>query len=245
MTANNLITIEALAEQMGKTVWYKGDLKRIYLNDAGWNTKKMSTKTFIFQDENGDFKVSCQVECPSQPRQWCKSQEDEVKEGVYSNIEAAISELEEISENTEVTADIQENESAQASITTFIGTGKEINDCGLFPHIQPTDGQIFLWIKWHWSISDKKENFAPVVELFVEKQENSTHKLGLSPTYYFHLDSKPDGTTPFESFIAKFIAIVPTTDAETAIEENWYDYDDYIIEAEKELKQLEKDLSVQ
>jgi hypothetical protein len=87
---NEQVTIEQLAEYLGKTVWTKGDLKRIYMNDSGWNTKKMSTKTFIFQAENGDFKVSCKVECPSQPWQWCKSQEDEVKESMYKKIDNAL-----------------------------------------------------------------------------------------------------------------------------------------------------------
>jgi hypothetical protein len=84
------VTLEQLAEKLNLTVWSKGELKRIYLNDAGYNTKKMSTKTFIFQDKNGDFKVSCKVECPSQPWQWCASQEDEVKNSVYQNIEGIL-----------------------------------------------------------------------------------------------------------------------------------------------------------
>lgn len=89
MSTSN-ITIEQLAEQLGRTVWTKGDLKRIYLNDAGWNTKKMSTKTYIFQTEDGEFKVSCNINCPSQPYQWIKSQEEEVKEGIYNDIEQAL-----------------------------------------------------------------------------------------------------------------------------------------------------------
>lgn len=88
------ISIEQLAEKMGETVWSKGNLKRIYLNDAGYNTKKMSTKAFIWQDENGEFKVSCKIECPSQAWQWIDSQEKEVKENVYSDIERAIWEIE-------------------------------------------------------------------------------------------------------------------------------------------------------
>lgn len=59
-------SLQQLAEKLHETVWTKGDLKRIYLNDKGYNTKKMSTKTFIWQDESGDFNVSCKVECPSQ-----------------------------------------------------------------------------------------------------------------------------------------------------------------------------------
>jgi hypothetical protein len=83
----NNLTLEQLAEAMGKTVWSKGDLKRIYLNDAGHNTKKMSTKAFIFQTEDGQFKVSVRVECDSQPWQWCKSQEEQVRESIERHIE--------------------------------------------------------------------------------------------------------------------------------------------------------------
>lgn len=80
------VTIEQLAERFNQTVWVKGDLKRIYLNDEGYNTKKMSTKTFIFE-KDGEFMISCRIECPSQPYQWIQSQEEEVKESVYSRIE--------------------------------------------------------------------------------------------------------------------------------------------------------------
>ncbi|MFT4061078.1 MAG: hypothetical protein QM642_01830 [Edaphocola sp.] len=84
------ITIEQLAEKLNGNLWIKGDLKRIYL-DEGHNTKKMTTKTFVWQDENGAFKVSCKVECPSQPWEWCKSQEDKVTAYVENQIEAALS----------------------------------------------------------------------------------------------------------------------------------------------------------
>lgn len=81
------LTLEQLAEAMNKQVWEKGNLKRIYLNDAGYNTKKMSTKAFIFQTEEGEFKVSVRVECDSQPWQWCKSQADQVRESIEKEIE--------------------------------------------------------------------------------------------------------------------------------------------------------------
>ncbi|GHT33532.1 hypothetical protein FACS189434_07870 [Bacteroidia bacterium] len=89
---NTNITIEQLAEKMSEKVWQKGDMKRIYLNDAGWNTKKMSTKTFIFQNENGDFVVSCKIDCPSQSYNWIASQENEVKERIYEMIEGIFAE---------------------------------------------------------------------------------------------------------------------------------------------------------
>lgn len=90
MQNSTSISIEELSEKMKGNLWVKGGLKRIYLPNQGWNTRKMSTKTFIWQDENGDFKVSCKIECPSQPFQWIKSQEDEVKESVYDCIEKII-----------------------------------------------------------------------------------------------------------------------------------------------------------
>lgn len=83
----NTISIYELADKMNATVWEKGSMRRIYLNDEGYNTKKMSTKTFIWQDENNDFRVSVHIECPSQPYQWIKSQEQEVREWVEEKIE--------------------------------------------------------------------------------------------------------------------------------------------------------------
>ena len=82
------ITIEVLAERLGGKMWVKDDLKRIYL-DEGHNTKKMSTKTFVFE-KDGEFIVSCRIDCPSQAYQWIKSQEEEVKESVYGQIEKAL-----------------------------------------------------------------------------------------------------------------------------------------------------------
>jgi len=88
------ITIEQLAEKIGRQVWEKGSLQRIYLNDTGWNTKKMSTKTFIFQDGNGEFQVSCTIDCPSQHDNWIESQEREVIDRISSYIEQAVWEIE-------------------------------------------------------------------------------------------------------------------------------------------------------
>lgn len=83
------VTLEQLAEKLGQTVWSKNNIKRIYLNDEGFNTKKMSTKTFIFE-KDGEFIVSCRIECPSQPFQWIDSQEEEVKNNMYEKIQDAI-----------------------------------------------------------------------------------------------------------------------------------------------------------
>lgn len=103
------VTLEQLAERFNQIVWVKGDLKRIYLNNEGYNTKKMSTKTFIFE-KDGEFIVSCRIECPSQPCQWINSQEEEVKESVYSRIEDYIERILDPSIDTK-----EEEEAAKAA----------------------------------------------------------------------------------------------------------------------------------
>jgi hypothetical protein len=57
--------------------WEKGDNKRIYVQGAGYNTKKMSTKAWI--DCSGEQpKMNIRIECFSQPQQWIDSQEAEL-----------------------------------------------------------------------------------------------------------------------------------------------------------------------
>ena len=121
------ITIEQLAEKMGKQIWSKGDLKRIYLNDAGYNTKKMSTKTWIYQDANGNFKVSCKIECPSQAWQWIESQEQEVKESVYRDIDNALK----LMELTFISYTINKN--CNNEITVYVKRGENEPEYMLFP----------------------------------------------------------------------------------------------------------------
>lgn len=86
------ITIEQLAEKINGKLWTKGEMKRIYV-DAGYNTKKMTTKTYVYQREDGTFGVSCYIDCPSQAFQWIKSQQQEVIEGVEKQIEKAITHM--------------------------------------------------------------------------------------------------------------------------------------------------------
>lgn len=85
------ITIETLATALEGKLWIKGDMKRIYL-DRGYNTKKMSTKTYVYE-QNGEFKVSCYIDCLSQPFAWIKSQQEEVISSVENSIERAIKTL--------------------------------------------------------------------------------------------------------------------------------------------------------
>lgn len=86
------ITIEELAVKLNGKMWTKGDLKRIYL-DRGYNTKKMSTKTYVEETSEGNFNVKCFVECPSQDYNWCASQAEMVIESVDKEIaEATVTE---------------------------------------------------------------------------------------------------------------------------------------------------------
>lgn len=82
------VTLQQLAEKLNGKYWEKGTIKRIYL-DKGYNTKKMTTKTFIWEDD-GEFQVSCRISCNSQPYEWIKSQQDEIKERVVKEIENAL-----------------------------------------------------------------------------------------------------------------------------------------------------------
>jgi hypothetical protein len=112
-------TLEQLAAKLNGKIWQKENLKRVYLN-AGYNTKKMSTKTYIFQDENGNFKASCYIDCPSQDYNWIKSQQQEVISSVEARIEQAIFEInnpdidfDEMNEQKEIEAkqkEVSENE---------------------------------------------------------------------------------------------------------------------------------------
>lgn len=78
------ISLEALASLLNSKVWKKGEISRIYI-DRGYNTKKMSTKTYVYM-VGGEIKVSCFVDCYNQPVQWCRSQAAEVIDGVESEI---------------------------------------------------------------------------------------------------------------------------------------------------------------
>lgn len=69
------LTIHQLADLLGKSVWEKGELSRIYMNNVGYNTKKMSTKAFMFI-KDGEIIFSATVECPSQDEGWIMSQEE-------------------------------------------------------------------------------------------------------------------------------------------------------------------------
>lgn len=85
------ITIEQLAELLNGNLWVKGDLKRIYL-DCGYNTKKMTTKTYVYE-KDARFVVICKIECHSQDPNWIYSQQQEVITSLNTRIEELIEEF--------------------------------------------------------------------------------------------------------------------------------------------------------
>jgi len=91
MTNLNKITLKQLSEKLNGKLWEKGDKKRIYL-DRGHNTKKMKTNTYIFQLDNGSFKVCCYIDCQSQGWNWIKSQQQEIIDSVQETIDFLIAE---------------------------------------------------------------------------------------------------------------------------------------------------------
>lgn len=91
------LSLEQLAEKLNGKIWIKEDLKRIYL-DRGYNTKKMSTKTYVEETSEGSFNVKCFIECPSQDYNWCKSQANQVIERVEKEIDEILNPTIEIEE---------------------------------------------------------------------------------------------------------------------------------------------------
>lgn len=91
-TTIKTVDLEFLAEKLNGKYWSKGDLKRIYL-DAGYNTKKMSTKTYVYQREDGAFNVKCSIDCPSQNYSWIESQQNEIIESTLKEIDEIIEEF--------------------------------------------------------------------------------------------------------------------------------------------------------
>jgi hypothetical protein len=84
------ITLEQLASKINGKLWTKGDIQRVYV-DYGFNTKKMTTKTYIYKKEDGTFGVSCYIDCPSQNYNWIKSQQEEVVQSVLAEIDNLLS----------------------------------------------------------------------------------------------------------------------------------------------------------
>ena len=80
------LTLKVLAERLEGKYWEKGGKKRVYL-DRGYNTKKMKTTTYVCQLDNGDFKVCCYIDCPSQDLNWIKSQQQQIIDSVQEDVD--------------------------------------------------------------------------------------------------------------------------------------------------------------
>lgn len=80
---NKYTSLSDLAEGLNKCTdsmnfraWEKGGKKRIYINQLGYNTKKMSTKVWL--ELSDTVHAMCIIECPSQPQSWIDSQRNEL-----------------------------------------------------------------------------------------------------------------------------------------------------------------------
>jgi len=87
------MTLQNLATRIKGRYWSKNGVERVYL-ECGYNTRKIKTTTYIYQDESGEFKVSCFIDCPSQNYNWIKSQRDQIIKDVEEKIQEIIGELE-------------------------------------------------------------------------------------------------------------------------------------------------------
>jgi len=85
-TTMKALALQELAEKLNGKYWEKGDKKRVYL-DRGHNTKKMKTATYVCQLDNGEFKVCCYIDCPSQDWNWIKSQQQQIIDSVQEDVD--------------------------------------------------------------------------------------------------------------------------------------------------------------
>lgn len=150
-TTIKTISIEQLAEKINGKLWVKGEMKRIYL-DEGYNTKKMSTKTYVYQREDGGFGVSCYIDCLSQPYQWIKSQQDEIILNVTERIEDAMSD----------TAYIMTNK--DGVVIKWDGKPCELNHCEYFFSEGKAKKEIDSGAPYHSFITMNRNEFKKEVE---------------------------------------------------------------------------------
>lgn len=106
------LTIEELSEKLNGKLWIKGDMKRIYL-DRGYNTKKMSTKTYVFQREDGTYGVNCVIDCPSQHDNWISKEQNDIVESLSNHINEILEEFGEEIEDPKIAIEASLKEEAQ------------------------------------------------------------------------------------------------------------------------------------
>jgi len=81
----NKLTLQQIAEKLDANYWEAGNKKRVYLR-KGYNTKKMTTKTYIYEKEDGTFGISVYIDCPSQDYNWIKSQKEKIEKEVEQEL---------------------------------------------------------------------------------------------------------------------------------------------------------------
>jgi len=81
----NKLTLQQIAEKLDANYWEAGNKKRVYLS-KGYNTKKMTTKTYIYEKEDGTFGISVYIDCPSQDYNWIKSQKEKIEKEVEQEL---------------------------------------------------------------------------------------------------------------------------------------------------------------
>ena len=87
---NSNMNLEMLAEKLNGKIWEKGNLKRLYLNNVGYNTKKMKTTAYVYVNEAGSFDVSVYIDCPSQHPSWIKSEREGLENVIYNKIDRVL-----------------------------------------------------------------------------------------------------------------------------------------------------------
>jgi len=85
----------------------------------------------------------------------------------------------------------------------IVASGSEMSEADLC--VKNNDETVILWILWNWDPNSNKEYFAPVTEIFSERQENSSHKI-IGKDMYMTLQRVPGGFM-FENFINRFAQI--------------------------------------
>ena len=86
------LTAQELAQIVDGKVWNGNGQERIYFNQFGYNTKKMTTKAYCYIVD-GEIKVSVFVDCPSQPMSWCLKESNRVKETIIDHISGCLEEV--------------------------------------------------------------------------------------------------------------------------------------------------------
>lgn len=83
------LSIYELAEKMEGKIWEKYGKTRVYV-DYGYNTRKMKTTAYIFQNESGEFIPVVYVDCPSQHYNWINNEKIRVQEALQEKINEII-----------------------------------------------------------------------------------------------------------------------------------------------------------